>query len=78
VFHERSKHIEIKYYFIRDKVQEGEVNLQYIPIDEQTIDILTKPLSRIKFSYFRDKMGIVEINPLIEREEMNLQVGREH
>jgi hypothetical protein len=34
VFHERSKHIEIKYYFIRDKVQEGEVNLEYIPTDE--------------------------------------------
>jgi uncharacterized lipoprotein YehR (DUF1307 family) len=78
VFHERSKHIEIKYYFIRDKVQEGEVKLEYIPIDEQTKDIMTKPLSRIKFAYFREKMGIVEINPLVEREEMTLQVGREH
>jgi hypothetical protein len=34
VFHERSKHIEIKYYFIRDKFQEGEVKLQYIPTYE--------------------------------------------
>jgi hypothetical protein len=34
VFHERSKHIEIQYYFIRDKVHEGEVKLQYIPTDE--------------------------------------------
>jgi hypothetical protein len=70
VFHERSKHIEIKYYFIRDKVQEGEVKLQYISTDEQTTNILTKPLSRIKFSYLRDEMGIVEITPLAEREEM--------
>lgn len=69
VFHERSKHIEIKYYFIRDKVQEGEVNLKYIPTDEQTIDILTKPLSRIKFAYFEEKMGIIEITPLVERED---------
>jgi hypothetical protein len=52
VFHERSKHIEIKYYFIRDKVQEGEVKLEYIPTDEQTINILTKPFSRMKFAYF--------------------------
>jgi hypothetical protein len=59
VFHERSKHIEIKYYFIQYKVQEGEVNLEYISIDEQTTDILTKPLSRIKFAYFREKMGIM-------------------
>jgi hypothetical protein len=69
VFHERSKHIEIKYYFIRDKVQEGEVKLKYIPTDEQNTDILTKPLSRIKFAYFQEKMGIVEITPLAERED---------
>jgi hypothetical protein len=69
VFPERSKHIEIKYYFIQDKVQEGEVKLKYIPTDEQTVDILTKPLSRIKFAYFREKMGIVEITPLAERED---------
>jgi hypothetical protein len=78
MFHGRSKHIEIKYYFIRDKVQEGEVKLEYIPTDEQTANILTKPLSRIKFAYFREKMGIVKITPLAEREEMTLQVGREH
>jgi hypothetical protein len=54
------------------------VKLQYIPTDEKTTDILTKPLSRIKFAYLRDKLGIVEITPLAEREEMALQVGREH
>jgi hypothetical protein len=52
MFHERSKHIKIKYYFIRDKFQQGEVELEYILIDENTADILTKPLSRKKFSYF--------------------------
>jgi hypothetical protein len=52
IFHERSKHSEIKYYFIRDKVQEGEANLEYIPTNEKTVDILTKSLSRIKFAYF--------------------------
>jgi hypothetical protein len=35
-------------------------------------------LSKIKFAYFRDKMGLVEITPLVEREEMAPQVGREH
>jgi hypothetical protein len=69
VFHERSKHIEIKYYFIQDKVQEGELKLEYIPTDEQTTDIMMKPLSKIKFAYFREKMGIMEITPLVERED---------
>jgi hypothetical protein len=65
VFHDMSKHIEIKYYFIRDKVQKGEVVLQYISTNEKTYDILTKPLSKIKFSYLRDKMGLMEIAPLV-------------
>jgi hypothetical protein len=77
LFHEWLKHIEIKYYFIQYKVKEYEVKLQYIPIDEQKTYIMTKPLSRIKFAYFRDKLGILEITPLVEREE-TLQVGREH
>jgi hypothetical protein len=34
VFHDRSKHIEIKYHFIRDMVQKGAVKLQYISIDD--------------------------------------------
>jgi hypothetical protein len=68
VFHDRSKHIDIKYYFLCDKVQKGEVILQYISIDEQTVDILTKPLSKIKFAYLKDKLGLVEIAPLVERD----------
>jgi uncharacterized lipoprotein YehR (DUF1307 family) len=68
VFHDMSKHIEIKYYYINDKVQKGEVKLQYISIDEQIADILTKPLSKGKFVYFKDKPGLVEITLLVERE----------
>jgi hypothetical protein len=59
VFHDRSKHIEILYYYIRDMVQRGASKLQYISIDEHVVDMLTKPLSRINFEYFRDKLGIV-------------------
>jgi hypothetical protein len=77
VFHDRSKHIEIKYYFLHDKFLRGELVLQYIST-EKTIDILKKPLSNIKFSYLRDKLGIMEIAPLVEREEKTSSVGREH
>ena len=51
--------------------------LQYISTDEQITDILTKPLSKIKFAYLRDKLGLVEIAPLVEREEMTSSVGME-
>jgi hypothetical protein len=49
VFHDRSKHIEIRYHFIRDWVQRGAVQLQYIPTDEQVADIFTKALPRGKY-----------------------------
>jgi hypothetical protein len=60
VFHDKSKHIEIKYHYIRDMVQRGVVELQYISTDEQIADILTKPLSRVKYEYFRDKLGVMQ------------------
>jgi hypothetical protein len=59
VFHYRSKHIEIRYHFICDKAQRGALKLQYISTDEQVADVLTKPLSHVKFEHFRDKLGIV-------------------
>ena len=59
VFHDKSKHIEIKYQYIRDMVEKGVVKLQYIATDEQVADVLTKPLSKVKFEYFRDKLGVV-------------------
>jgi hypothetical protein len=62
VFHNRSNHIEIMYHYIRDMVQKGAVRLQYVAIDEQVADVLTKPLSRTKFEYFRDKLSVVFIS----------------
>jgi len=68
VFHDRSKHIEIKYHFIRDYVQRGAVELQYISTDEQVADVLTKSLGRGKFVFFRDKLGVVRNTFLGKRE----------
>jgi hypothetical protein len=59
VFHERLKHIEICYHYIRDMVQRGSLKLQYVSMYEQVANVLTKPLSRVKFEHFRDKLGIV-------------------
>ena len=62
VFHDRSKHIDIICHFIRDCVQRGAIQLQYVPTGEQVADILTKALRRAKFTQFREHMGMVE-NP---------------
>eukprot|EP00253_Pinus_taeda_P012113 PITA_12113 len=49
VFHGRSKHIDIRCHFIRDCVQRGVVQLQYVPIGDQVENILTKALVRATF-----------------------------
>jgi hypothetical protein len=59
VFHDNSKHIEIQYHYIYDMVQRGAINLQYVSMDEQVANVLTKPLSHVKFEHFRDKIGVV-------------------
>ena len=60
VFHDRSEHIEIRYFYIRDMMQKGAIKIQHVSTDEQVADMLTKPLSWVKFEYFRDKLGVVQ------------------
>ena len=68
MFHDRSKHIEIRYHSIRDCVQKGVVKLEYISTDEQVAEILTKSLLQGKHVFFRDKMGVVKNTFLGKRE----------
>ena len=68
VFHNRSKHNEIRYHFIGDSVQRGAVQLAYISTDDQVADILTKSLPKGKHVHFRDKMGVVGNTFLGKRE----------
>ena len=41
-------------------VQKGAIKLQYVSTNEQVVDVLTKPLSRVKFEYFCEKLGLVQ------------------
>jgi hypothetical protein len=59
VFHDELKHIEIRYHFIHDMLERGAIKLHYVGTDEQVAYVLTKPLSRVKFKHFRDKLGVV-------------------
>ena len=61
VFHDKSKHIEIKYHYIRDMVQRGAVKLQYVATEEKIADVLMKPLARLKFKYFRERLCVLQI-----------------
>jgi hypothetical protein len=49
VFHERNKHIDLRYHFIRNCLADGTVSATYINTVDQLADILTKALGRVKF-----------------------------
>jgi hypothetical protein len=68
VFHDRSKHIDIHFDFIRDCVQRGVVRLQYTQTNDQMVDIFTKALRRQKIMKFKDQMGLVQNPFLVKRE----------
>ena len=58
VQHSKSKHIEIRYHFIRDLVAEKVVCLEFIHIDNQKADIFTKPLDGPRFESLRKTIGV--------------------
>jgi hypothetical protein len=68
VFHDKSKHIEIRFHFIGDCVQKGTVKLQYVPIGEQVANILMKALMKGKSVFFMDKLGVVQNTFLAKRD----------
>ena len=57
-FSQRTKHIDIKYHFIRDHIEKGTIKLQYISTKENIADIFTKPLGKSQFLNLRYKMGM--------------------
>jgi len=59
VFHARTKHIEVKYHFIRDHVQKWDINLEFVATDHQIADIFTKPLDKEEIEYFRTELGLI-------------------
>jgi hypothetical protein len=59
VMHSKTKHITIKYHFLRDQFIEQNVNMEYISTKKQVIDIFKKPLPRETFEHLRQKLGVV-------------------
>jgi hypothetical protein len=59
VFHARTKHIEVHYHYIREKVLEGKIEMVPTKTDDQIADIFTKGLNKVKFEKFREDLGMV-------------------
>jgi hypothetical protein len=60
-FHERTKHIEVRYHFLKMMVEDGKIKLEYVPTTEQTADAMTKGLAREKHELFVGQMGLCRL-----------------
>ena len=63
VFHACTKHLKIDIHFVREKVENGEVEICYVPTDYQIADIFTKGLARSRFQFLCDKLHL-RISPV--------------
>jgi len=60
VFHARTKHIEVHFHFVREKVESGAIRIEYCPTGEQVADAMTKALGTEKFVFCREGLGVME------------------
>ena len=58
VFHARTKHIEVHYHFLRERIQDGEIDLQHLSTNLQVTDIFTKALGIDKLGQFASVLGL--------------------
>ena len=61
VQHSRTKHIEIRHHFIRDHVNIGNINIDFVPTERQLADIFTKPLEKSRFEFIRNEIGVCDL-----------------
>jgi hypothetical protein len=62
VLHSKTKHIEVRYHFLRDNVEKGKISLIHVPTHEQLGDILIKPLDQANFTHLRGELGVCLIS----------------
>jgi hypothetical protein len=62
VLHGKTKHIEIRYHFIRDHVEKGDIAIKYVNTKHQLADMFTKPLGEARFKELRGELNVVDIS----------------
>ena len=61
MFHGRSKHIHRRFHFIRECVENGQIEVEHVSRNEHRADILTKALSRNRFKEMRELIGVLDM-----------------
>ena len=60
-FHNRTKHIEVSYHYVREQVDNKNISVKYCRTEDMLADVMTKGLSKVQFERFRDMLGLVKI-----------------
>jgi len=60
-YHSKTKHISVKYHYIRDIVATGEIVVRKVHTSDNPVDMLIKPLPIAKFEHFLDLVGVHSI-----------------
>ncbi|GJY54548.1 retrovirus-related pol polyprotein from transposon TNT 1-94 [Tanacetum coccineum] len=63
VQHSRAKHIDVRYHFIKEQVENGIVELYFVKTEYQLANIFTKPLPRERFNFLIEKLGMRSMSP---------------
>ena len=58
VLHDRNKHIDVKFHFLRDCVDEGQIVIEFVETARQLTEVLTKPLRRLRLTELKEMIGI--------------------
>ncbi|GJZ04281.1 hypothetical protein Tco_0537556 [Tanacetum coccineum] len=61
--HSRAKHIDVRYHFIKERVENGIVGLYFVQTEYQLADIYIKPLPRERFNFLIEKLGMRSMSP---------------
>lgn len=69
MLHKQCKHIDVRYYFIRERYIRREIDVIYIPSESQLADILTKPIVKNRFLTLCRQINVDEI-------DRSTQIGR--
>lgn len=72
VLHARTKHIELDFHFVREKVAAQIIQIQHVPSSDRIADVFTKPLSKQFFTWLRNKLNIVPLASLELRGLLNI------
>nr|GEX33806.1 ribonuclease H-like domain, reverse transcriptase, RNA-dependent DNA polymerase [Tanacetum cinerariifolium] len=72
VFHERRKHIDTKYHFIREHVEREDIQVKFVNEEYQKADILTKALLKIKFLTMRQLIGLKDLREWWDRKVISV------